>query len=195
MKDSLLDALTFYGSYHNNAGNKIVHLIFVPVLWATGAVFFCYAGTFTDVTLDSLGLPLPPLISQNFVFNYSFLLFLGYALYYLYLDLFAGLTADILLFSLLLGANAFYAHFGADAWKYALAAHLFSWFMQIYLGHGVLEGRKPALMDSLFQSLVTAPLFVWLEFLFFFGYDKKFQDKLQVKIDAAIAKWKQSKKN
>ncbi len=38
-----------------------------------------------------------------------------------------------------------------DAWLWALGVHVFSWYMQIHPGHAVLEGRKPALLDSLVQ--------------------------------------------
>jgi hypothetical protein len=39
----------------------------------------------------------------------------------------------------------------AQAWKWALLVHVFSWYMQIHPGHAILEGRKPALLDSLVQ--------------------------------------------
>jgi uncharacterized membrane protein YGL010W len=39
----------------------------------------------------------------------------------------------------------------AQAWQWALLVHVFSWYMQIHPGHAILEGRKPALLDSLVQ--------------------------------------------
>jgi uncharacterized membrane protein YGL010W len=36
-------------------------------------------------------------------------------------------------------------------------------------GHLVFEKRRPAILESLFQSLVLAPLFVWMELLFACG--------------------------
>ena len=66
--------------------------------------------------------------------------------------------------------------------KYAGAGNIASWIAQ-FMGHGFAEGRAPALLDNLFQvlcpftvtrvngqSLYLAPLFVWLEVLFAFGY-------------------------
>ena len=47
-------------------------------------------------------------------------------------------------------------------WKVALAIHVTAWILQ-FVGHGVFEGRAPALLDSLDQALITAPLFVLLE--------------------------------
>ena len=39
------------------------------------------------------------------------------------------------------------------AWQWALGVHVFSWYMQIHPGHALLEGRKPALLDSLVQQV------------------------------------------
>jgi len=51
------------------------------------------------------------------------------------------------------------------------AVHAFSWIAQ-FVGHGVFEGRKPALMDNLLQ-VFSAPLFVTMEVLFLLGYNPK----------------------
>jgi 2-hydroxy fatty acid dioxygenase len=32
-----------------------------------------------------------------------------------------------------------------------------------FVGHGVFEGRQPALLDNLFQAFFMAPIFVLLE--------------------------------
>ena len=45
------------------------------------------------------------------------------------------------------------------AWAWALGVHLFSWYMQIHIGHIIIEGRKPALTDSLFQVKPFEPAF------------------------------------
>lgn len=43
----------------------------------------------------------------------------------------------------------------AKAWQWSLLVQAFSWYMQIHPGHAVLEGRKPALLDSLAQVGIT----------------------------------------
>lgn len=48
-----------------------------------------------------------------------------------------------------------------DAWKYALAVHCVAWTLQ-FIGHGVFERRKPALLDNVLQ-VFAAPIFVTLE--------------------------------
>jgi uncharacterized membrane protein YGL010W len=85
---------------------------------------------------------------------------------------------------------------GFPIWQAALTIHLTGWLLQ-FIGHGVFEGkfneitlnftfvsetkrlfsnlgRAPALLDSLDQALLTAPLFVLLEILFFCGYRNEF---------------------
>ena len=42
-----------------------------------------------------------------------------------------------------------------------------------FVGHGVFEKRKPALMDNLFLT-INAPIFISLEIVYFlFGYRKE----------------------
>ena len=76
-----------------------------------------------------------------------------------------------------LGASTWVAEQGKQAVITALGIHILSWVMQ-FMGHGVFEGRKPALLDNLLQSIVMAPLFVWLHILFFFGYRQPLQDDI-----------------
>ncbi|TYZ68395.1 hypothetical protein PybrP1_000744 [[Pythium] brassicae (nom. inval.)] len=59
--------------------------------------------------------------------------------------------------------------FGMPGWQVALPVHLVAWTLQ-FIGHGVFERRKPALLDSLDQALITAPMFVLLEALFALGF-------------------------
>merc|ERR1712224_405093 len=78
--------------------------------------------------------------------------------------IFAGMWFTMAHYSL-----AFNAAYGDQAAIYAAYIHILSWVMQ-FVGHGVCEGRKPALLDSLAQAFFNAPLFVLLETLFMFGY-------------------------
>lgn len=55
-----------------------------------------------------------------------------------------------------------------------------------------MEGRKPALVDSFWQALLTAPFFVWFEVLFVLGYAPATRAELQKRVDAEIAKFKAS---
>jgi 2-hydroxy fatty acid dioxygenase len=70
--------------------------------------------------------------------------------------------------------------------------HVTSWIVQ-FIGHGVFEGRAPALLDNLVQAVFLAPLFVWLEILFAMGYRPELKSRLNIAVEADIAKFRQSK--
>jgi len=59
--------------------------------------------------------------------------------------------------------------------QWAALIHVLSWYLQIHLGHVVIEGAKPALFDSLAGALSTAPLFAFYEGLWFLGINKALQ--------------------
>ena len=52
------------------------------------------------------------------------------------------------------------------------------------------SGRAPALIDSWDQAFLTAPLFVLLEVLFFFGYRKEFHGKIMNQVEKNIKEFK-----
>merc|ERR1712141_396104 len=94
-------------------------------------------------------------------------------LYYLSLHFVSGLVTATLMYS---------AHFlfvkdlissNENAFIILFSAHILGWIAQ-FIGHGVFEGRKPALMDNLLQGelhkLFAAPMFVTLEVLFMLGF-------------------------
>jgi uncharacterized membrane protein YGL010W len=74
----------------------------------------------------------------------------------------------------------------------AIAVNVFSWIIQ-FVGHGVFEGRAPALLDNLVQAVFLAPLFVWLEFLFKLGYRPELKARVDRAVEAELAKVKKSK--
>ncbi len=156
--------------------------MFVPLIWWSAAVWLCATGP-----LFSLALPEWLPFAQYIVPNAALIGYIAYAGYYLTLDIVAALVADTVLFLLLVAANVFFQMFGAVAWKYALVVHVLGWYMQIHPGHMVFEKRKPALLDSFFQSLCLAPLFVFFEVVFFLGLRKDLYNKVQVAIKARQA--------
>ena len=62
-----------------------------------------------------------------------------------------------------------------------------------FIGHGVFEGRAPALLDSWQQAFITAPLFVVLEVLFFLGYRKQFYQDCMAEVKMEINKFRAEK--
>ena len=72
---------------------------------------------------------------------------------------------------------------------YAGLVHVFCWYAQIHPGHGIYEGRKPALLDSALQSFLDAPLFVWYEVAFACGYDPALKQELDDAVANRHAAW------
>ena len=72
---------------------------------------------------------------------------------------------------------------------YAGLVHVFCWYAQIHPGHGIYEGRKPALLDSAIQSFLDAPLFVWYEVAFACGYDPALKQELDAAVEKQHAAW------
>ena len=82
--------------------------------------------------------------------------------------------------------------YGYSTFQAALGIHIIAWVLQ-FIGHGVFEGRAPALLDSLDQALVTAPLFVLMEVAFFFGYRRDFHRRVMDQVHKNIAEFKKAK--
>lgn len=95
------------------------------------------------------------------------------------------------------GANYWVEHsvawFGHPAWHIALPIHLTCWILQ-FVGHGLFEKRAPALLDSLDQALITAPLFVFLELLIPLGYRKDFFQRIEKQVAINVQTFHSKKK-
>ena len=53
--------------------------------------------------------------------------------------------------------------------SFAFIIQLVAWWAQIHPGHGIFERVKPALLDSVGQAIGVAPMFSFLEGLWFWG--------------------------
>lgn len=115
-----------------------------------------------------------------------------YSLLYVLMEPVAGLLlAPIILYSTAF-ANHLLDLYGSTANKWAIAVHVVSWIAQ-FIGHGVYEGRAPALLDNLVQALFLAPFFVWFEILFSVGYRPELKARLDKAVEVEFKKFQQSK--
>lgn len=167
----LTSQLAFYGAYHNDRYNRIVHLVFVPTLVWTAAVMLA-----------------------TLVRGAELWLLLAYSSFYVAMDLLAGVS-----WAFCVGYPCFWMterlfRLTSHAWKWALALHVLSWIVQVVVGHGMYEKRKPALVDSFFQSLALAPLFVWMEVLFALGYKPGLEQEVSELVRERIAAMDAAKK-
>lgn len=137
---------------------------------------------------------LPAPLAALSLLNWPFLVLSPYAIYYSFLDLFAGISWTVFLaLPMWLAATAWAGVSGGGGFsllfgglspaRSAGLVHFLSWVVQVGVGHAAIEGRRPALVDSFFQSVVLAGLFAWFELLFFLGY----RPKLKREIDRRVA--------
>ena len=57
----------------------------------------------------------------------------------------------------------------------------------------VISGRAPALLDSLDQAFLTAPLFVFMEVFFFFGYRPSFHAEIMQVVRQNVEEFRKRK--
>ena len=156
----LEDQMSFYAAYHQDSRNKATHFVGVPMI-----VF-------------SLMIPLGWLRADidGFTISAALIVTSALLLYYLALDLPLGLAMGLVFALMLWGAEPL----SQAPWMVSLAWFLVlfiaGWALQLW-GHA-FEGRKPALVDNLFQIFV-APIFLAAELFFALGYKPGLHEAVQ----------------
>ncbi len=148
---TLEEQMSFYAAYHQDARNKATHFVGVPMI-----VF-------------SLMIPLGWLRADIAGYSVSAALVVTglLLLYYLVLDLPLGLAMGVVFALMLWVAEPLSQASLAVSLSWFLVLFVVGWALQLW-GH-VYEGRKPALVDNLFQIFV-APIFLAAELFFALGY-------------------------
>lgn len=164
MSDRLTKFFASYGSYHNNIINKLIHIVFIPIILTT----------FQGMLFKS---PYP------FLAKY---LTGALSCAYVYVDWFSGLISTCMYF----GTLNFITTQPVEM-KTLVYFNLAAWIAQ-FIGHGIFEKRAPALVDNILLTLV-APHFVTLEILFELGYKKAQYKAAQKLINEDIKKFRESK--
>ena len=157
---NLLNSYHFYKKYHNNNINRLIHITCIPFLIFSFLVF-----TSKMFFIPLIGLPV----------NLSFIILNGYLFMYMNINKNIFNNMVILLYFMWIGAYMFYVKIQYSIY-YALLMNLFGWISQ-FIGHYYFEGNRPALMDSLSQAFITAPLFVYLEILELSGIQYDFYNR------------------
>jgi uncharacterized membrane protein YGL010W len=157
---TLEDQMSFYAAYHQDARNKATHFVGVPLI------------------AFSLLIPLGWLRVEfgGFAISAALVVTGVLLLYYLALDIPLGLAMCAVFALMLWGAEPLsQAALGASA-AWFLVLFVGGWALQLW-GH-VYEGRKPALVDNLFQVFV-APIFLAAEVFFALGYKPRLHEEVQ----------------
>jgi uncharacterized membrane protein YGL010W len=157
---TLEDQMSLYAAYHQDARNKATHFVGVPVI-----VF-------------SLMIPLGWLRAEigGVTLSAALVVTSALLLYYLLLDIPLGLAMGVVFALMLWGAEPLSqaSLFVSLTWFLILFAG--GWALQLW-GH-IYEGRKPALVDNLFQIFV-APIFLAAEAFFAIGYKPRLHEAVQ----------------
>jgi uncharacterized membrane protein YGL010W len=152
--------MSFYAAYHQDARNKATHFVGVPM------IVFSLMIPLGWLRVDAGGFALSAALVVT-----SILL-----LYYLVLDVPLGLAMGVVFALMLWGAEPLSsASLGVSA-AWFLVLFVAGWALQLW-GH-VYEGRKPALVDNLFQIFV-APIFLAAEVFFALGYKPRLHEAVQ----------------
>jgi uncharacterized membrane protein YGL010W len=148
---TLEDQMSTYAAYHQDARNKATHFVGVP------AIVFAIMIALGWLRIDVGGFAL----SAALVVTALLLA------YYLVLDVPLGLAMCVVFGALLWAADAIARGPFAAGLTWFVVMFVGGWALQLW-GH-VYEGRKPALVDNLFQIFV-APIFLAAEVFFALGY-------------------------
>ncbi|GMM57813.1 Mpo1 protein [Maudiozyma humilis] len=163
MPGNLLDLraqLRFYKLYHFQPVNVAIHSVFIPTILAMSAALL------HRVPITFLGI-------QGLTLTH--ILSVPYCAFYCALCLPTGLLASAILVLLNIALDKQWIHTSLQQeWTVFTAA----WIAQ-FIGHGVFEKRRPALLDNLVQSLVLAPYFIMFELLFQFGFYEDLHQQLR----------------
>ncbi len=147
--------LEFYNHYHQNFWNKIIHMIFIPLIVLSFRIFL------SEVYISQPWFNWPGL-KEKISFLVGRLLSNIYVIYYFTYGWHEGFL--MLVYFTWIECAYYYINDNIPR-KYLLAScmFIFAWTMQ-FIGHEI-EGNKPALFDSVSQAFTAAPLFSIQAFL------------------------------
>lgn len=157
---TLEDQMAFYAAYHQDARNKLSHFIGVPAIVLGVMVALAWVRMDVGATSISAAMVITAILLS----------------YYLFLDIPLGIAMAAVFAALLYAAEVIASLPMKEgvAWFFVLFAG--GWVIQL-IGH-VYEGRKPALVDNLFQIFV-APIFLCAEVFFALGYKPALHSAVQ----------------
>lgn len=185
------DAMAFYGVYHSNPWNQLVHFVGVPmILWS----FFVMSAHLPLTDKIVLRLPFTP---RHYP-SWATVALVFYCIFYLSLDL-VGAVAYLPFLYLMYASSIRWTRDDQHRaivkdkqpeWtgtgtllRKAWLFQILGWYLQIHIGHKIAEGSQPALAQSLGGALTTAPLFAFHEVIWYAGLRKEFQQRILQLVD------------
>lgn len=157
---TLEEQLSMYLRYHRNPKNRLTHSFGVPLI-----VF----SLFVLLGLVRIQIGETSLTAAS-------VLAIGVLAYYFRLDAVLAVAMTLAAAVLLLVANRVCALGTVTAVSVFGVAFVGGWILQL-VGHA-FEGRRPALLDNLFQ-VVVAPIFLMAEMFFALGYKRDVAERVE----------------
>lgn len=153
-----VEQMAMYSAYHRHPRNRATHFIGIPMIVLSLLVVLAW-------------LPIGPVDAA--------LAFLAAAsLLYLWLDWRIAIPTVLVSALLFILAEWIAALDRVAAWSVVAALFVGGWVFQL-VGHA-LEGRRPALLDNLFQALV-APMFLTAETMFALGLRRGLETEMEAR--------------
>lgn len=158
MNTFFVEQMAMYSAYHRDRRNRATHFIGIPAIVLSILVVLAW-------------LPVGPV-------NAALLFLLVVLVLYLWLDWRVAMPT-IVFYAAVYALAAWIA--GLDrvaAWTIVAALFIGGWVFQL-IGHA-FEGRRPALLDNLFQALV-APMFLTAETMFALGLRRGLETEMEAR--------------
>ena len=195
-------AMAFYGVYHRYGWNQVVHFFGVPgLLWSLLIFMVHIPLPFVNDNDQSSS------SSSSFSsLNYASFLAICYNLFYLSIDRLGAILFAPIIYGMYVSAVRMMERdqneaaaavvatsrkqIIAPAWygtgktlKFAAIVHVLCWYVQIHLGHKIIEGAQPAVLQSLGGALSVAPLFAFYEGLWLLGINQELQETTKLLVE------------
>tara|TARA_B100001939_G_C16945001_1_gene619913 strand:+ start:3238 stop:3756 length:519 start_codon:yes stop_codon:yes gene_type:complete len=161
MRIFFIDQMAMYSAYHTDRRNQLTHYIGVP------SIVFSLFILLSWVSLMQVG---DITVTAAMIFLAVILIF------YLLSDFLIGVIAALIYIPLLYLADYLFPLPSPEGWGTFAVLFIGGWVFQLW-GH-VYEGRKPALLDNLFQ-IFMAPAFLIAEVLFSLGGCQRLKAQIQ----------------
>lgn len=157
---SLEEQMSVYVRYHRHPKNKLTHFFGIPII--VFSLFVLLGLVRIDIGEISL--------------TAASVLAIAALAYYFYLDAVLAVAMTVATSVLLIAANRVCALGAPVALTVFGVSFVGGWALQL-IGHAY-EGRRPALVDNLFQ-VVIAPIFLMAELFFALGYKRDVAERVE----------------
>lgn len=181
--------LAFYGVYHRDPWNQLIHFFGVPLILWSMLVFAAHLPLSNSVTVPAVfGL----LCRRAHHVSWATLFLLLYTALYVRIDMVGAMLYTPIMLYMYRTAVEWTANDQArqaastkESWlgtqqvaKNALWMHALGWYLQVHLGHKILEGAQPATLANMGAALTTAPLFAFYEGIWWLGFRTDLQNRV-----------------